>query len=71
MARMVRRFRLKPAADITIAAPTSEMGIATSGTSAVRTEPMKRNTTSPTMRMVSVSVLEISFSASSMKTVAS
>ena len=29
-----------------IAAPTSETGMATSGTSAVRTEPMKRKTTS-------------------------
>ena len=52
-----------------IAAPISETGIATSGTSAVRTEPMKRNTTRPTIRIVSASVLVISVSASSMNTV--
>ena len=60
IARIVSRFRLKPKASITIAAPTSETGIATSGTSAVRTEPMNRNTTRPTIRIVSVSVLVIS-----------
>ena len=45
MARMVRRFRLKPNAYMTIAAPISEIGMATSGTSAVRTEPRNRKTT--------------------------
>ena len=54
-----------------IATPTSDTGIATSGTSAVRTEPMKRNTTKPTIMIVSLSVFVISLSASSMKTVAS
>ena len=71
MARIVSRFRLKPKASITIAAPTSETGIATSGTSAVRIEPMNRNTTRPTIRIVSTSVLVISFSASRMNTVPS
>ena len=61
IARIVSRFRLKPNASMTIAAPTSETGIATSGTSAVRTEPMNRNTTRPTIRIVSMSVLVISF----------
>ena len=71
MARIVSRFKLKPAAYITIAAPTSESGIATSGTSAVRIEPKNRNTTRPTIRTVSIRVFVISSSASSMKTVAS
>ena len=71
MASIVKRLRLKPNASITIAAPTSETGIATSGTSAVRTEPMNRKTTSPTIVIVSPSVFVISFSASSMNTVAS
>ena len=57
---MVSRFRLKPNASMTIAAPTSETGMATNGTSAVRTEPMNRNTTSPTISTVSPSVLVIS-----------
>src|SRR2546422_751844 len=56
IARIVSRLRLKPKAYITIPAPISETGIATSGTSAVRTDPMNRNTTRPTMRTVSMSV---------------
>ncbi len=47
------RFRLKPNANMKMAAPISDTGIATSGTSAVRTEPMKRKTTSATIRIVS------------------
>jgi hypothetical protein len=70
-ARIVSRFRLKPKASITIAAPISETGMATSGTSAVRTEPMNRKTTKATMRIVSMSVWLISVSAFSMNTVAS
>ena len=70
-ARIVSRFRLKPNALITITAPTSDTGIATSGTSAVRTEPRNRNTTSATMPIVSISVMLISDSASLMKTVPS
>ncbi len=53
-----------------IAAPISDTGMATSGTSAVRSEPMKRKTTKATIRIVSPSVLVISVSASSMNTVA-
>ena len=49
IARMVSRFKLKPSANMTIAAPMSETGIATSGTSAVRIEPMNRNTAKPTI----------------------
>ena len=45
--------------------------MATSGTSALRTEPMNRKTTRPTMQMVSASVLVISVSASDMKRVPS
>ena len=71
MASIVSRFRLNPKAYITRPAPTSETGIASSGTRAVRTEPMNRNTTRPTIRIVSPSVLVISFSASSMNTVPS
>ncbi len=71
IARMVRRFRLKPKAYITAAAPTSDTGIATSGTRAVRTDPMNKNTTTPTIRIVSANVLLISCNASVMKTVAS
>ena len=56
---------------MTIPAPISETGIATSGTSAVRTEPMNRKTTRPTIMIVSPSVFVISVSASSMNTVAS
>ncbi len=52
-------------------APTRETGMATSGTSAVRTEPMNRKTTMPTIRIVSESVLAISFSAASMNIVPS
>ena len=71
MARIVSRLRLKPEASMTIAAPNSETGIATSGTSAVRTEPMNRNTTMATISTVSPSVLVISFSASRMNIVPS
>ena len=71
MARIVKRLRLKPNASMTIPAPISETGIATSGTSAVRTEPMNRKTTRPTIMIVSPSVFVISVSASSMNTVAS
>ena len=60
MARMVSRLRLKPKAYMKIAAPIRETGMATSGTSAVRTEPMKRKTTKPTIRIVSPRVLVIS-----------
>ncbi len=70
-ARIVSRFRLKPKAAITMAVPMREMGIATSGMSAVRTEPTKRNTTRPTMRTVSASVLVISSSALRMNIVPS
>ena len=71
IARIVSRLSEKPKAYITIPAPTSDTGIATSGTNAVRIDPMNRNTTKPTMMIVSTSVLLISCSASSMKTVAS
>ena len=54
-----------------MAAPMRETGIATSGTRAVRTEPMKRNTANATIIMVSNSVLEISLSASRMNRVPS
>ncbi len=56
---------------MTIAAPTSETGIATSGTSAVRIEPMNRNTAKPTIRIVSPSVFVISSNASRMNIVPS
>src|SRR6185436_20079798 len=67
----VKRLRLKPNANMNVAAPTSETGIATSGTSAVRTEPMKRNTTNATIRIVSDNVLLISVSAFRMNIVPS
>ena len=71
MARMVSRLRLKPKANITIPAPISDTGIATSGTSAVRTEPMNRKTAKATISIVSIRVFEISESASRMNTVPS
>jgi hypothetical protein len=71
IARIVSRLRLKPNASITIAAPTRDTGIATSGTSAVRIDPRNRNTTTATMSTVSASVFEISLSASRMNIVPS
>src|SRR5712691_3838038 len=71
IARIVRRFRLNPNAIMTTPAPIRETGMATSGTSAVRIEPRNRNTTIPTMRIVSIRVLVISLSASCMKIVPS
>jgi hypothetical protein len=71
IASKVRRFRLNPKASMKSAAPISETGIATRGTSAVRTEPRKRNTTRPTIEIVSISVFEISSSAPRMNMVPS
>ncbi len=71
IARIVSRFRLKPKAYITIAAPSSDTGMATSGTSAVRIDPMNRNTARPTISIVSTSVLEISSRAFRMNIVPS
>ena len=71
MARIVNRFRLKPNAYMKIAAPTNDTGMATNGTKAVRTEPMNRNTTVATIRIVSPSVLVISARALRMNMVPS
>ena len=59
MASMVRRLSEKPSANIAVVAPISEIGIATSGTSAVRTEPRKRNTIRPTIITVSERVEDL------------
>ena len=71
IARMVSRFRLNPNASMTMAAPMSDTGIATSGTSAVRTEPMNRNTTMRDDQHRLDSVLVISVSACVMNIVPS
>ena len=44
-------------------APAIEIGIATSGTNTVRTDPINRKTTIATIAIVSASVMPISFSA--------
>ena len=71
MARSVRRLRLKPNTAMNNAAPINDTGIATSGTRAVRTDPMNRKTTTATIRIVSDHVLVISVSAFRMNIVLS
>ena len=66
MARTVSRLNEKPMAIINAMAPSKEIGIVTSGTSAVRNEPMKSKTTIPTSNTVSASVIKISLMASRM-----
>ncbi len=63
IARIVSRFRENPNITMNTQAPTSDTGMARSGTIMVRMDPMNRNTTSPTIRIVSASVLVISRSA--------
>ncbi len=65
------RFSEKPTSVIAATAPSSEIGMATSGTSAVRTEPISASTTMPTSTMVSSSVVNISRIASRMYNVPS
>ena len=62
----VSKLSEKPKSSMTRHAPTSEMGMATSGTSTVRKLPMKRNTISATIAMVSARVFVISAIAFSM-----
>jgi hypothetical protein len=54
---IVRRFRLKPKASIDDRRADQRDRHRDSGTSAVRIEPRNRNTTTPTIRIVSISVL--------------
>jgi hypothetical protein len=55
---------VKPAAAIRNTAPTSEMGMATTGTSTDRAEPRNRKMTTITMSSVSASVCSTSSMAS-------
>ena len=66
MASVVSRFREKPISDIQAMAPRMEIGMVSSGTSAVRNEPMSASTTRPTSKMVSDRVVKISRRASRM-----
>ena len=70
-ASRVSRFSEKPSRYMKAAVPTREMGMATRGTSAERSEPMNRKTTSATMATVSTSVVAMPFSALRMYTVPS
>ncbi len=60
MASRVSRLMVKPAASIRKTAPTSEMGIATTGMSTDRKEPRKRKITTTTISRVSESVFSTS-----------
>ena len=71
MARSVSRLMVNPNVTIRNAAPTSEMGIATTGMSTERSVPRKRKMTTTTMSSVSMRVLSTSLSASWMYFVAS
>ena len=71
MASSVSRFSVKPNASMRNAAPTSEIGIATTGMITERHDPRKRKITTTTIASVSVSVRMTSFSASWMYFVAS
>ena len=55
-----------PIRDIAAVAPKMEMGIVSSGTKALRAEPINARTTKPTSNIVSPSVLKISATASRM-----
>ena len=63
---MVSRLSEKPSTIIAAMEPNSEIGIATSGTSAVRAEPRNRKTMIATIITVSTKVVAISVSAFSM-----
>ncbi|MNC89037.1 hypothetical protein D3C83_49260 [compost metagenome] len=71
IASRVRRFTVKPAASMRNTAPTSEIGMATTGMITARTEPRNRKITATTMSSVSVSVDSTSPMASSMYSVES
>ena len=62
---------VNPAASMRKTAPTSEIGIATTGMSTARNEPRNRKITRTTMNSVSVSVRSTSLIESSMYLVAS
>ena len=71
IASSVNKLSENPIKYMQMVAPINETGMATSGTMAVRIEPIKTKTTMPTIAIVSMSVFEISFSASRMNFVAS
>ena len=66
IASSVSRLMLKPATIIRKTAPTSEIGIATTGMITERAEPRKRKMTATTMSRVSESVFNTSPMASRM-----
>ena len=63
MASTVRRLKEKPIKAMAATAPSSEIGMVTKGTSAVRTEPISTTTTKPTNSTVSARVVKISANA--------
>ena len=71
MASRVNRFSEKPNSCIRKTAPIRDSGMATTGTSTVRSEPRKRKMTMMTMPMVSIRVPRTSWMALSMYLVAS
>ncbi len=71
MASSVSRLIVKPAASIRNTAPTSEIGIATTGISTARNDPRNRKITTTTISSVSLSVFSTSSIASWMYAVAS
>ena len=71
IASSVSRLTVKPATSIRKTAPTSEIGMATTGMISARTEPRKKKMTTMTIRSVSVSVESTSLMASWMYSVES
>jgi hypothetical protein len=71
IARSVSRLIENPNAYMSAIAPTNESGMATIGINTERNEPMNRKITIITMISVSISVVRISFNASSMYLLAS
>ena len=66
IASSVSRFSVNPNACIRNTAPISDTGMATTGTSTVRSDPRNRKITTITMKIVSSSVLTTSWIASLM-----
>ena len=71
IASSVSRLIVKPATIIRKTAPTSEMGIATTGMMTARNDPRNRKITTTTISSVSLSVLMTSLMASWMYSVES
>ncbi len=61
MASMVSKLSENPMSDMAAIAPSNEIGMVSSGTIAVRSDPMSATTTNPTRKIVSPRVMKISF----------